>query len=186
MRFNQHSLLKGTHSALSASQPAWLRYEDDKFDRWYKLRLAAQRGTELHELASSCIKLGQRLPDDTTMGLYVNHAIDFNMTPEQILFYSPHAYGTADAIGFEDNFLRIHDLKTGTSHASEEQLFVYAAYFCLEYGMKPKHIDGELRIYQENSVFVWELERERVQWIMGRIVSSDARIDAIRLDHFGR
>ena len=49
------------------------------------------------------------------------------MTPEQILYYSDNCFGTADAILFRNNFLRIHDLKTGKIPAHMEQLEIYAS-----------------------------------------------------------
>jgi hypothetical protein len=49
------------------------------------------------------------------------------MTPEQILFYSENCFGTADAISFRYNKLRISDLKTGVIKGSVHQLEVYAA-----------------------------------------------------------
>ena len=83
---------------------------------------------------------------------YINDGISFKMTPEQPLVYSDNVFGTADTIAFRNNFLRIHDLKTGVGIAHMEQLLTYAALFCLEYGpifnFKPYDLKYELRIYQ--------------------------------------
>jgi len=79
---------------------------------------------------------------------YVNDAIGFHLIPEVVLYYNEDCYGTADAIGFSGNKLRIHDLKTGTSHASMSQLISYAALVCNEYHLDPFKIETELRIYQ--------------------------------------
>ena len=76
------------------------------------------------------------------------------MTPEQVLFYSVNAFGTADAIAFDERskLLRIHDLKTGVTPASMAQLHVYAALFCLEYDKPPFEIKYDLRIYQNDEI----------------------------------
>ena len=78
--------------------------------------------------------------------------------------------GTADAISFRNNFLRIHDLKTGTRPVHIEQLEIYAALFCLEYKLKPTDIKIELRIYQNDEILVHEPEAEEIIVIMNKIV----------------
>lgn len=78
--------------------------------------------------------------------------------------------GTADAISFRNNFLRIHDLKTGTRPVHIEQLEIYAALFCLEYKVKPADIKIELRIYQNDEILVHEPEAEEIIVIMNKIV----------------
>lgn len=78
--------------------------------------------------------------------------------------------GTADAISFRNNFLRIHDLKTGTRPVHIEQLEIYAALFCLEYKVKPTDIKIELRIYQNDEILVHEPEAEEIIVIMNKIV----------------
>ena len=82
--------------------------------------------------------------------MYVNDAIGHKMTPEQPLFWSFNCYGTADAIAYRKNVLRIHDLKTGEIEAHMKQLYIYAALFCLEYGRKA----AELRKkgYDDNDI----------------------------------
>lgn len=184
MIFNKHSPhLAGTHAFLGASNYHWLNYSDDKLDYAFTTAMAARRGTELHELAYRCIKLGVRLPDvPTTMNLYVNDAIGFKMTPEQMLYYSVNCYGTADTIAFRRDKLRIHDLKTGITKTSENQLYVYAALFCLEYEVKPHLIETELRVYQNDEIRVYLAEPERVLYAMDKIVTFDKRIEALKLD----
>ena len=59
---------------------------------------------------------------------------------EQALYYSDNCFGTADAISFKKNFLRIHDLKTGVTPGSMKQLLIYASMFCLEYNFLPIQI----------------------------------------------
>jgi hypothetical protein len=100
------------------------------------------------------------------------------MIPEQILFYSPLAFGTVDAIVFRTidgkKELRIHDLKTGVSKASMDQLMIYVAFFCLEYEIRPFEIDLiELRIYQNDDYEVHHPENDDIVFIMDRIVTGD-------------
>lgn len=186
MRFNSHSNLAGTHAFLGASNYHWINYSDDKLDMAYTTAQAARRGTELHELARNAIRLGVKLPDTpTTMNLYVNDAIGYRMTPEQVLFYSVNCYGTADTISFRKNMLRIHDLKSGVTRSSEKQLFVYAALFCLEYGFKPFNIEIEVRIYQSDEVRIYVPDPEEILYIIDKIISFDKRIEALKLEHLG-
>ena len=134
MNFNNHSNLEGQHAFLGASKYHWINYGEDKVAEAYRNFLATQKGTMLHAFAAQCITLGQKLPkSQKTLNMYVNDAIGFKMTSEQILYYSDNCFGTADAILFRNNFLRIHDLKTGKIPAHMEQLEIYAALFCLEY-----------------------------------------------------
>ena len=81
--------------------------------------------------------------------------------------------GTADVISFRDNFLRIHDLKTGKRLAHIEQLEIYAALFCLEYNVKPEEIKIELRIYQNDEVLIHEPTAEEIRSIMNKIIHFD-------------
>ena len=108
MNFNRHSNLEGQHAFLGASKYHWINYTDDKIADSYVRFLATQKGTVLHEFAAQCILLGQKLPkSQKTLNMYVNDAIGYKMTPEQILYYSPNCFGTTDAICFRNNFLRI-------------------------------------------------------------------------------
>ena len=137
MKWNDHSKLAGSHAFLGASKHGWLNDDPAKLKDRYIRWAAAQRGTELHDLAAKLIKLGVELPQTTkTFDQYVNDAIGFRMRPEQTLYYSENCYGTADAIAWDEKIklLRIHDLKTGQIvPAKIEQLYIYAALFCLEY-----------------------------------------------------
>lgn len=171
MNFNDHSNLKGSHALLSASQYSWIRYDEEGLLRKLDTYQAAQRGTELHEFAEHAILLGQKLGGPSSaLKNHVNDAIGYKMTPEVILYYSPYAFGTTDAICFRKNKLRIHDLKTGTSKASMDQLFIYAALFCLEYNMKPGDIEMECRIYQSDQIAICEPTAEDIAPIMSTIV----------------
>ena len=181
MKFNDHKYLEGSHAFLSASGYHWLNYDKEKLIAVYRNSLAKQRGTELHELASDLIRLGQKLPKSKkSLNLFVNDAIGYKMTSEQILFYSENCFGTADAISFRDDILRIHDLKTGVTTASMKQLYIYAALFCLEYRIKPGEIQFELRIYQNDEVIIDNPTADDILPIMDKIISFAKIIRKIR------
>lgn len=186
MIFNEHLKLANTHAFLSASNPHWINYTDEKLDARFLTALAAQRGTELHAFAHEAIRLKIKQADNgSTLSLYVNDAIGYRMTPEQVLFYSYNCYGTADAIAFRNNVLRIHDLKTGVMKTSMNQLYIYAALFCLEYKIDPLEIETELRIYQNNGIDGIIADPEFITQIMGRIIVSDKRIEELRQEALG-
>lgn len=179
--FNNHNNLKGLHAYLGASKYHWLNYDPDKLAATYRNHMAKMRGTRLHELAAELITLGVKLPrSNKTLNMYVNDAIGYRMTPEQLLFYSENCFGTADAICFRNNLLRIHDLKTGIGPTHMEQLLIYAALFCLEYNIKPGSIEFELRIYQNDEILVANPTAEDILPIMDKIISSDNIIKKIR------
>lgn len=181
MIFNEHSNLKGLHSFLSPSQPSWLNYDDDKLIFRYNTWKAAERGTKLHELAQTCIELNQKLEKkQKTLNMYVNDAIGFKMIPEQPLYFSSNCFGTADAISFRQNLLRIHDLKTGTTPAHMEQLLTYAALFCLEYKHKPGNIIFELRIYQNDQITIFTPTAEDVLPVMDKIIRFDKLLNKVK------
>lgn len=181
MNFNKHSSLEGQHAFLGASKWHWINYSDDKVAESYSNFLAAQKGTILHDFASQCIRLGQKLPkSQKTLNMYVNDAIGYKMRPEQILFYSENCFGTADAIIFRNGLLRIHDLKTGVTPAHMEQLEIYAALFCLEYKMKPEDIDIELRIYQKDDILLHTPTADDIAVIIDKIISFDKIISEIK------
>ena len=153
MQFNSHKALEGLHAPFSPSQPAWLRYDDNKAIESYNNKQAAEMGTRFHEWAKNTIDLGIKQPKSKkTLYAYVNDAIGYKMDTEVVLYYSPRFFGTADSISFRNNFLRIHDLKTGKTPVHMEQLMVYAALFCLEYKYTPNQLNMELRIYQNDDV----------------------------------
>ena len=181
MKFNDHSKLVGCHAFLGASQWHWLNYDLNKLEDRFNTFQAAQRGTELHDFAATAIRLRQRLRGSAkTLNLYVNDAIGFHMTPEQVLYYSENCFGTADAISFRNNFLRIHDLKTGETPAHMEQLEIYAALFCLEYNVDPNTIDIELRLYQSDEVSVLQPEKTDILYIMEKIKTFDSRLKELQ------
>ena len=174
MDWNKHYNLAGQHAFLGASKYHWINYDEDKLMDSYSNFRAAQRGTELHDFAAQCIKLGQRLPkSQKTLNMYVNDAIGYKMTPEQVLYYSENCFGTADSIAFRNNFLRIHDYKSGVTPAKMEQLKIYAALFCLEYKVKPSTIEMELRLYQSDDIIYHNPTAEEIIPIMDKIVTFD-------------
>lgn len=181
MIFNNHSGLSGKHAFLSPSNYHWLGYDGQKLEARFYAAMAARRGSDLHDLAHECIRLGVKLAkSNQALSTYVNDAIGYRMNCEQALYYSENCFGTADTISFRRNKLRIHDLKTGISPASEKQLEVYAALFCLEYGADPFDIGIELRIYQRDEVRVYDPIPEGILSIMDKIIDFDQQIELIK------
>ena len=180
MIFNKHSNFEGLHAPFSASQSHWLRYDDQKVIDVYNNMKAAEMGTKLHDWAKRTIDLGIKQPrSKKTIYAYVNDAIGFNMNTEVVLFYSERFFGTADAISFRNNVLRIHDLKTGKTPVHMEQLMVYAALFCLEYKVRPGEIEMELRIYQNDEVIFHNPTAEEILPIMDKIVHLNKLLEKI-------
>ena len=180
MKFHEYSSLEGMHAPFCPSQSSWLRYDDDKAVEVITNKKAAEMGTRLHQWAKDTIDLGLKQPrSKKTLYAYVNDAIGYKMDTEVVLFYSPRFFGTADAICFRNNFLRIHDLKTGKTPVHMEQLEIYAALFCLEYQVKPGEIDMELRIYQNNEIIIHNPTAEDILPIMDKIVHLDKLLESI-------
>jgi hypothetical protein len=188
--FNRHPKLEGSHAFLSASSYHWLNYTEDKLIERLRTVEAAAKGTRLHAWAAEAIALGRRQPENhDILSAYINDALDYGLEPEKLLFYSMHAYGTADAIGFEEyvdheqfaGYLRVHDYKSGTTKTSEIQLYVYAAFFCLEYDFRPFEIDGQLRIYQGNEVRMYDLDRNYLAVVYDKILVSNQIIEERRM-----
>lgn len=204
MIFEKHLNLRGKHAFLAPSQPHWLRYNEEQLYQKYASTYAQSMGTSLHELAETLIsnnlklKKGDKLtvlshllndgiPKDvidieriySNFMSYVNDAVGFKLTPEQILYYSDYCFGTADAISFRNNFLRIHDYKSGTIPAKMEQLLVYAALFCLEYKVKPGEIETELRIYQNDEVIFHNPTADEILPIMDMIIQHNKTLERI-------
>lgn len=180
MDFNRHYNLAGKHAAFSPSQPSWLRYDEEKARTVFMNKKAAEVGSQLHAWAKQTIDLGIKQPrSQKTLYAYVNDAIGFKMDTEVVLYYSDYFFGTADAICFRNNFLRIHDLKTGEKPASMEQLIIYAALFCLEYRHRPTDIKIELRIYQNDEVVYHIPTPEEIQTAMDHVIRLNAAIEKL-------
>ena len=169
MNFNEHYDLTGKHAFLSGSNYHWTNYTVEKLKQVYSNAQAKEEGTLLHAFAETAIRKRIKLAKlKKAVNLFVNDAIGFGMTPEQVLYYSDNCFGTADAILFKNNKLQIHDLKTGISKVSFKQLEVYTAIFCLEYGVDPFGIEVEHRIYQGNEYQVNEPEAVVIRDKIGR------------------
>ena len=174
MQFNDHHKLQGLHATFSPSQYSWLNYDDEKAIEVYNNRKAAELGTRLHAWAAEAISLGIRqAKSKKTICAYINDAIGLKMSPEVVLYYSDRFFGTADAISFRNGMLRIHDLKTGKIQAKMDQLYIYAALFCLEYRIKPGEIEMELRIYQDDKILYDKPEADQILPIMDQIQHLD-------------
>lgn len=171
MNFIKHSNLEGLHAPFGASKSSWLRYDDNKAISYFQNMKAKEIGTRLHAWAKETIDLGIKQPKSKkTIYSYINDAIGFKMSTEVVLYYSDFFFGTADAICFRNNKLRIHDLKTGVLPVHIEQLEIYAALFCLEYKIRPSDIEIELRIYQNDEILYHNPEPEDILEIMDKIV----------------
>ena len=178
MNWNEHSGLEGSHAFLSGSNYHWINYDEEKLYSAYANYRAAEQGTILHEFAKECILLNQRLEDiPKTLNMYVNDAIGYHMMPEQVLYFSPYCFGTADTISFKNNLLRIHDLKTGKGPTHFEQLEIYTSIFCLEYDVDINDIDVELRIYQSNKIRVHNPDRTEIVPRMDKIVTNSKLLE---------
>src|SRR3954454_3259179 len=182
LRFRKHSHLEGQHAFLSPSSYHWINYDEEKLAFRYKTLRASLEGVEQHRYAAICIE--ERIVQDdetTTLGMYINQCIQYKMSSEVVLFFSPNAFGTVDAIAYRHRRLRISDLKTGVTRTSEHQLEVYAALFCLEYEIDPFEIrDIELRIYQDGTVRVYIGDPYIIKGIMDKIVKFDEILNVLR------
>ena len=182
MNFNRHSEIEGKHAFLSASKYHWIRYDPEKMTEIYHSFYTAEQGTRLHEFAAHCIRMGEKLQKKKrTLNMFVNDSIDYGMTSEQPLYYSRNCFGTTDAIAFSNGILRINDFKSGTTPAHMEQLYVYAALFCLEYDVNPEDIKTILSIYQNNEIVREEASPETIRDVMNKAIQFDALIEDIRM-----
>lgn len=204
MNFNKHLELEGRHALLSPSKHYWMNYDDDALIKNYISSFATDIGTLVHEFAADRIKY--RVPLDVeneeaknsllifllkngipfrvidldrifyNLVPYVNDAIGYKMDSEVRLKYSDLCFGTADAIGVRRNWLRIHDLKTGQTPASMDQLMCYAGLFFLEYkrDYRPQTMKVELRIYQNQEVLVTQPSSEEIKAVMDKIIHGDS------------
>lgn len=185
MIFNKHPQLAGKHAFLSPSSYSWLNYDEQKLEARFHTVMAARRGSDIHAFAHEAIRLGLKLSkSNQSLSTYVNDGIGFKMSCEQSLYFSENCFGTADTISFRRGKLRIHDLKTGITATSEKQLEVYAALFCLEYGIDPFDIEIELRIYQRDEIRIFDCTPEIIVEIMDKIIEFDQQIEAIKEARF--
>lgn len=177
VKFNKYPQLEDKHAFLSASKPHWVNYDPEKLLDKMDQSMDAALGTRLHKLAKELIELGMKMPNNSiTFNAYVNECIGYKMTPEQTLFYSEYAFGTADAISFSNRVLRIFDLKNGVTKVNGNQLKMYAALFCLEYKTPPASIEYDLRIFQNDEIFQIEVTVDEVIFLMDRYREADELI----------
>lgn len=174
--WNDHKEYEGKHALFSASGYHWLNYDDETFISKYYSQFSATIGTVIHQLAHECIvsriKLNKHDVHLVEMALYkafvpremydanaildnlvpfVNDAIGFRMYSEKVVFVNPYFFGTVDAIKYDEKelSLRIFDLKTGSGPVKLDQLYIYAAEFCIEYNVDPRKLKLiETKIYQ--------------------------------------
>lgn len=179
MVFNRHRELEGRHAILSPSKYYWIGYSDEKLTEWLQHYKAMSEGVETHDFARRCIERGVKLSKrKKTLNMYVNDAISYGLTPEQVLYYTPNCFGTADAIGVTDDDLYIFDLKTGETRADMRQLEIYAGLFSLEYPREWSNIGHVyLRIYQSNNIREVEEAKEEIDAVAARIVEANAILD---------
>lgn len=182
LNFNVHPRFEGKHAFLGASKYHWVNYDLPKMEHTWANHFEAARGARLHDLASKLIRERVRLPkNNKSLNAYVNDAIGYMMTTEQLLVYSDNCFGTADAISFNKGVLRIHDLKNGQFKVNGLQLDIYAAFFCLEYKINPYDIEMWLRIYQHDMPYYeHQGNPEWIKSIMDKTIAFDKRIEAMK------
>ena len=197
MIWKDYSRLKNTHAFCGASNYRWRNYDIEKLIQSKESSYATTIGTLLHAYAASNVEKHFKMQKQDKRGVfryltvehdipetavdidrlfpnlmnYVNDVIGFRMDPEVVLYFSNDFYGTADAISWEDSILRISDLKTGITPASFLQLENYAAFFCLDYKVKPSQIEKmEFRIYQNNDIIFAEPDPRILSPIIEQII----------------
>lgn len=186
MQFNRHLEMEGKHSILSASKHSWLRYTPERMEEVWLNERAREKGTELHLIASQMIKNNIRAANrKKAFNLFVNDAIGFKLHSEVVLAYSNNAFATSDAIGFRDGELRIHDLKTGVSKPSFEQLDIYAALFMLEYDIDPFKVKVVVeRLYQFDGFEERIPDPEDIRAVMDKIVEMDEVLTTAKTNYY--
>lgn len=210
MIFKKHSELEGKHAILSPSAWRWINDDPEALVKRLCSQYLSTIGTILHDIARKHIqhriKLNKYDKKNVMLELveqgvpafvidtinfdsmyenlmrYVNECVAFKMSPEVVLCFGKYFFGTADAIKYDEEtrFLRIHDLKTGTTPAHREQLMIYVALFCLEYAIKPSSIMVELRIYQGCEIDMWTPSTEEIVQVMETIIAHENLMHKLR------
>ena len=196
------------HAILSPSRETWTNYTPEQMYNYLCSSYAQKVGTLIHELAASLIEhkikvtkndarkmiLLKLLENDIPRSIidveryvsnfvaYVNDAIGFDMIPEVKVKYSDNAFGRIDAFRFNENKmeLRIHDYKSGVTKPCMRQLEIYAAYFCLEYHIKPKDLKIFLRIYWGEEMLMGEPKAPDIIPIMDKTIALDKLITSFK------
>ena len=184
MIWKDYSGLKNTHSFLSPSKHYWLNYSPEKLISTYENYKKVALGTQYHALAAELITLAVRLPNTrASFNSFVNDAIGFKMKAEIVLFFSDNCYGTADAISFSNGILRIHDLKTGRSPGSMNQLLIYSGLFCLDYGVAVQEVrEIHLRLYQNEEIIELSPTIDDIFDIVTKIQEAEKIIESVNTD----
>ena len=135
-------------------------------------------------LAFSILDNMRYIPEESWLSVaqFINDSCQYKMNSEQPLWYSDNAFGTADAISFFRNKLRIHDLKTGDTQSKILQLEIYAALFCLEYHKDPEQIKIELAIYQFGEINKAAGDPKDIRDLMDLIIEDDRVLNMMSLD----
>lgn len=208
MNYTRHSELEGKHAFLGASKSGWLRKSPDELFRAYARTYITTIGTAIHDIARKHIKhsFPVTLDDKNSVLLslvedykiplqiidaavdfasvfdnfmiYVNDCIDYDMVPEQILYYSYNCFATTDAINrlddiMENSIVRVSDLKTGTTPVHKEQIFVYMSLVCLEYNLRPGELEFVGKIFQNGEIQEYNPTGVEIAEIMDTIVMAD-------------
>lgn len=203
---NTHPELEGKHAVFSASKHSWINYDDAKLVAAYISSYSSTIGTLVHAYAKDKIIYRQPLEDNKSernalmlhllkndiptrviaidtlfynLMPYVNDAIGFKMTPELRLYYSDYCFGTADAVSYYRNTLRIHDLKTGSGQVSMDQLMIYAGLFFLQFkkDVNLQKSKVELRIYQNQDIITCNPSISDIETMIGIIQHATAVVD---------
>ena len=194
MQWNDHSreVPEGVHAQFGASSYHWINYDEEKFKEVFANNRAKEEGTILHAFAASCINIRRKITGKDALARHINDAIGFKMDAEVPLYYSEYFFGTTDAIRFSNNpnkeseykyFLRIHDLKTGKGPVKKlTQLEIYAAFFFLEYKIKPEETEMELRIYQDGNMMIGNPTAKDIKPIMNKIILFDRLAQKMKLE----
>lgn len=195
------------HAILAPSSPAWIRADDEGLMKRLRAYYAKQVGTIVHETAEIYISSGEKIKKSEAKSVlkfvqlqnkipkkvinvdqyvdafvhHVNDAVSFGMRPEVVLYFSENCFGHADASVYDqkNNVLRIHDLKTGVTPASMEQLEIYAALWEFQ-NPQFKRPKIELRIYQGSEVNVLKPDQDTIDIIKNQIVHASGFIDFLR------
>ena len=87
-----------------------------------------------------------------------------------------------DAFRFNEKkmHLRIHDYKSGSTEVKMRQLLIYASIFCLEYNMKPKDLQMELRLYWQEEIIVNNPTVADIAPIMDKIIHDNNFINSLK------
>ena len=135
----------------------------------------------LSDFGQSLLENLKYIPNEvfTTLKDYVNDSISFFMVPEECenaTDYSENFFGTCDALYFDEKAktLRIFDLKTGSRPGKIEQLYIYAALYCLRNKVDPFDIKMDLRIYQNAEIIFSDPAPEDIREFMDTIIRFDA------------